>query len=294
MTTQKVSRFIANMATQKVSRFIKFILERQRIYELKEAGAPKPWTKDKILQQYSFCNVYREQDRVTKWIAEHWRNPHNSDQHLWFGMTLARLINWPDTLKILGYPDPWDAKWFINVVRKIMQDGGKAWGGAYIVSTNGQKMQKEQYIAQCVLQPLWNDRKKIAARFDGTLQTMHTVLSEYQGMGSFMAAQVVADVKYTKPYRKAPDWWTFAASGPGSRRGLNRVRGRPVNSPWREEAWLADLRQLGPLVDYIIHQRNSLPRIHLQDLQNCLCEFDKYERTRLGEGRPRATYPGAN
>ena len=36
----------------------------------------------------------------------------------------------------------------------------------------------------------------------------------------------------------------------------------------------------------------DLPPIHAQALQNCLCEFDKYERVRLGEGRPRNNYPG--
>ena len=32
--------------------------------------------------------------------------------------------------------------------------------------------------------------------------------------------------------------------------------------------------------------------LHAQDVENCLCEFDKYERTRLGEGRPRSLYAG--
>jgi hypothetical protein len=30
--------------------------------------------------------------------------------------------------------------------------------------------------------------------------------------------------------------------------------------------------------------------MHAQDLQNCLCEFDKYERARLGEGTPKQIY----
>ena len=30
--------------------------------------------------------------------------------------------------------------------------------------------------------------------------------------------------------------------------------------------------------------------IEMRDIEHCLCEFDKYERTRLGEGRPRAKY----
>ena len=38
--------------------------------------------------------------------------------------------------------------------------------------------------------------------------------------------------------------------------------------------------------------RRVMPRMHAQDLQNCLCEFDKYERERLGEGHPKQRYPG--
>ena len=32
------------------------------------------------------------------------------------------------------------------------------------------------------------------------------------------------------------------------------------------------------------------PLLTAHDVQFCLCEFDKYERVRLGEGRPRALY----
>jgi hypothetical protein len=28
----------------------------------------------------------------------------------------------------------------------------------------------------------------------------------------------------------------------------------------------------------------------MRDIEHCLCEFDKYERVRLGQGKPRAQY----
>jgi hypothetical protein len=34
----------------------------------------------------------------------------------------------------------------------------------------------------------------------------------------------------------------------------------------------------------------NLKDLHAQDIQNCLCEFDKYERVRLGEGTPKQLY----
>jgi hypothetical protein len=41
-------------------------------------------------------------------------------------------------------------------------------------------------------------------------------------------------------------------------------------------------------------KKARMPQLHAQDLQNCLCEFDKYERVRLGEGRPKAKYNGVS
>ena len=104
-----------------------------------------------------------------------------------------------------------------------------------------------------------------------------------------MAAQVVADMKYVSPLRGARDWMTFAASGPGSMRGLNRVLGRPVDAPWQEDKWRASVRALQEAMTPAL-ERIGVHGLHAQDLQNCLCEFDKYERVRLGEGKPKRKF----
>ena len=36
--------------------------------------------------------------------------------------------------------------------------------------------------------------------------------------------------------------------------------------------------------------RIGLGDLHAADLQNCLCEFDKMERVRLGEGKPKRRF----
>ena len=78
-----------------VTPLLYFIGERERIRIRRANGEPPPWTDDPILREWSFCNVRREDDRVTRWIAEDWRVPHVDDPDLWFAMVIARFVNWP-------------------------------------------------------------------------------------------------------------------------------------------------------------------------------------------------------
>ena len=84
-----------------IKAFLKFAHERHEIYLRRTAGRPKPWTRDPILQTYSFTNVYRELDRVTIWVREHIREPFADHPHLWFMLCMASQINWPETLEEL-------------------------------------------------------------------------------------------------------------------------------------------------------------------------------------------------
>lgn len=150
---------------------------------------------------------------------------------------------------------------------------------------------KTDYLLDKVFSPMWRNRAELRPKKGDTLAFFHAGLKECYGMGSFMAAQVVADIKYVAPLSQAPDWWCWAAPGPGSERGLNRVLGRPVKQPWKAEEWLKQLQALKEQIDPYL-ERAKMPEMHAQDLQNCLCEFDKWCRVKYGEGRPKQLYPG--
>lgn len=268
-----------------------FIRERHSVYIKKEAGEPKPWSRDAIIRGYRFCNVYRELDTQTKWLNECWgKNFGQLDKDYWFACVVFRLTNWSETAKQLGYPVPWNAKHFIHVLGTRKKLGQKVYSGAYTISTNGVAQEKHLYLAE-QLTKIWNGRDDIRYRRGEPLQAFYERLQCYTAMGSFLAAQVVADMKFRGYARSAPDWWTFAAPGPGSERGLNRVFERPLDKSWTVKAWCNGLIELHIQINHLV-KRYDMPKLSAQDLQNCLCEFDKYERVRLCQGRPRSTYQG--
>lgn len=274
--------------------FLRFVIYRHRVWINRTAGKPAPWTDDAILQNYRFCNVYRELDKVTLWIRKNWSADYGSDPDLWFAMVVARLVNLPSSLNRLQ-PLPWVPKRFVDTMEAQAKVGVTVFGPAYIVSTNGHSMPKAQYLAELVLNPMWKARVSLRPQEGEHLQAYHARLMSMQGMGSFMAAQVVADIKNTpgSHLRKSKDWWDWAAPGPGSLRGLSRVLGRgAVRTGLKEPDWLAGVQYLR---DQINDRFTSLgwDQVCSQDTQNCLCEFDKYERARLGEGKPKQKFPGA-
>lgn len=300
----------------KTYELFRFANERQHIYRMKVAGKLKPWTDDPIFQNYRFSNAYRELDKTTVWIAKNWREPYHTSALGWFAMCVARYFNWPATLEEIGYPVPWQPERIIKMLyknhtvklSKMMSKSHKntpykieriqtkispqIFGGAYFLNSIGPKIES---IVNDRLTPLWEERRSImvALSAQSSLRGVHGIFMEQHGFGSFMAAQVVADLKYTPLFseRKMYDWWTWAASGPGSKRGLNRVVDRDLNASWTEAGWLECLTELrNELLPMV--KKAKMPVPHAQDVQNWLCEFDKYERVRLGEGRPKQKYPG--
>lgn len=263
---------------------ISFIEDREAIRRKREAGQSYPWTTDTILRDFKFCNVQREHDRVTKGISALYREPHCDDPELWFALLVARrAINWPDTLAELGYPIPWNPELFKDVIRARQALGQKAFEAqAYKLMVSGQAGEQSDLITSRVLTPIWQRRDYYQPRRGDTLASFAARLSEGPYMGGFYAGQVVADLKYVQ-LRSASDWWTFAVSGPGSRRGLDRVMGREPRKYWAESAWYPEFRHLYEAIKCPVQEATGMT-LHAQDAQNCLCEFDKYCRLKDGEG----------
>lgn len=269
------------MSFPKLHFLVTWIKEREKARLGYETKAKKPWTSDTIIQQYRFCNVKRQDDKVTKWVHDHWY-PHWGNENFPAAITLARLFNQPRTLEAIGYPRVWDTDYMHDVVQKRFDEGEKVFNAAYIVSTNGKPGSKIKYVLRMA-----NDVRNLGKLPTDSLKAVYERLRTVEGLGKgFLAGQIIADLKYTEPWAKCPDWWTWCSQGPGSIRGLNRICDQNIDSRWADRTFMLYVGMLRTLV-----MQETGMDLHAQDIQNCLCEVDKYLRAREG-GRPKQSYPG--
>jgi hypothetical protein len=266
-----------------------WINERWAIHVKKDIqNLPKPWSSDPIFQRVRFCNVHREDDAVTKWMRENWNRAHDP---VW-KFVLGRMMNLVDTLAFIPTePNSDSPAGAMFAVSHLRDAGDKIFTSAYTISTCGKSMDKLKYV-QGVLEAVE------AREFGGvgwpnctSLATAWKSLCEIDGLGSFLAAQVVADMKNTPNHALAGavDWWSWSAPGPGSLRGLNWFfygsdKG-PITPGGYDNAINECWEKTQPLID-------TMPRIGMQDFQNCLCEFSKYMKLKHRGGHARNRFQG--
>lgn len=274
-----------------------WLKERETIRLKRKMNEPWPWTDDEILKTYRFCNVRRMDDKVSVWLLNHWYRPNYDHPNMLLAATLARQFNVPETLDAIGFPKKWDPKKCEKICATRAMAGLKNFGAAYMVTgtLGGTKIQQ---VLHKVANPIFLRQKEVMKDLT-SMERIAKVLVGFAGFSDFMAGQVVADLRHACGSIGKGDWADrerWAPIGPGSVRGMSRLL--YGNETYRDHTPL--LRKdkelfVSNLIKISESLRDRLPLkytngLELHDFQNCLCEFDKYERT-LWEGRrPKQLY----
>lgn len=268
-----------------------WIHERETIRINKEVLRHEPpWTDDPILQKFKFCQVFREEDRTTRWFKRHIRNVWRDDPEVLMATVIFRWFNFIETGRTLVRHNlhiEWDRKKAIEEITK--QD--KWVTGAYIVKTPN-RMDKVTGVAECISH-MWSDREKLVDQILATesLEKSWEILRDYPYMGPFMAYEVITDLRHTYLLRDAKDILTWANAGPGAMRGLNRLAGRDLDFSRRSHPWNDEMRELWEISRERLNSNLiDLSRFEMREIEGGLCEFDKYSRILNEEGRTRSVY----
>lgn len=268
---------------------VQWVRERESIRRLREAGAPKPWTQDPIMQSYRWCNVRRMDDRVSQTLLQRWYPGTPAHEQLG-AAALARLINWPDSLLAITGGHPYRAAHLDRALPALSARAAmnqKIFTGVYVVPGRPGECKVDSVLG--LVRAIHDNQARLIA---GSTKQTWANLCELPGLGSFLAGQIVADLAHLSAGSAWPDRRTWAPAGPGSVRGLNRLFGRPTHSTLRQDAFetlLAHLiRIVSPLISDICEDR----QLYACDFQSIACEVDKRARLRNQEGRVRARYDG--
>ena len=286
-----------------------FMKKREALRCAKGAGEPFPWSDDEILNSYKFTNVKREHDYTTSWMREHFtiHAAHATAGVTVFNCALFRIFGTTQMAARVGWTStPYNAEAVELAALECRNEHGHAFTPAYCLPAYNSEISsaesaKRTYERVCrkYLQAVWDRRELLGqACATGSWRALIDVLRATPGFGGsgFMAKEVTLDVMQTPHLRHCIDRNDWCPVGPGARRGLNRLHGRPtaqcvgVNGGACEARFLSELRALyGALVEAEPEWCHGL-QIELHDVQFQLCEFDKYERIRKREGGKKTKY----
>lgn len=294
--------------------FFAFATERHNIYLRRQAGVHRlKWTEDNILFYGKFTNVFRELDRTTVWckqyvrdvppvddmllrlVAFRWFNRIKTGEAIFLQQNLSGKTAWEEFAES-EYQDK-------SILRRAIVaycGNGPYVTGAYIVKTpeGYDKLDGVIHVIKCFAQkppdrPGWREVTAQLMEPNHSGLGMYDVwkwLQPYQSMGPFMGYEIVCDLRWTPLLDNARDRNTWSNPGPGAMRGLNRLADRELyktsNKPQflKEMIWLLEQSRdpdLWPHTDW---------PWELREVEHTLCEFDKYERVRLGEGNLKNQY----
>lgn len=269
-----------------LDRLVYWIQERESIRRKKSLKVFPPYTDDEILQKYRFCNVVRMDDKVSRWLYTNWYKPEKNHTNMVVATALARHFNLPSVFINIGFPFRWNPEYIKETVRDMKSSGKRVFNAAYMVRGIGTS-DKTEMVVDRVCQPLVDNPPQIDT---SSMRKSVESLLPYWGFSSFMAGQVVADLRWalTGIWKDRNTW---APIGPGSLRGMNQLMGREKNKPLKQEQFLQELQQLISEGTARIEPEIT-KRMEAIDWQNVLCETDKYNRVLTGEGKPKQLYRG--
>lgn len=295
------------MAAASANAFFEYLNERENVRLRKEAGDFFPWTEDQILRTYKFTNVRRQHDATSRELRQRFYTPNYGDDRRAILMNCAtyRYFGTWEFASAIGWQsyDDFDFDFIEDTAAERLARRERVFTGAYVITNQGISAPKQEVVVHYFLKALWEATPEIV-KLAQTSQSWEQVakrmmkLNGFGGTG-FMTKEVLLDTTYTGfwefqthddeegSFSFPADWHKWTPIGPGALRGAARVLGDEQARPVKNEQAFQCIMNLVNLQDlFFAHDFHLSPT----DIQFGLCEFDKYERVRLGQGKPRSKY----
>ncbi len=175
-----------------------FIQERESIRLRKEAGEARPWTDDEVLHKTKFTNIYRQHDKVSKFIFDSLRGWNGEE--LVFNLLIARLINRIDVLDRV-FPL---CSWQESLLETVLEGEGVVMNpAAYQVSPGMVKISNYETCRETIVYHTKTVYQNVYQAIGSTSDIAEAVELGNKAFGGhikFVMLQVVLDFHYLTGY----------------------------------------------------------------------------------------------
>lgn len=307
--------------------FFETMYERMLIWKRRFIDQrPRPWTDNKIFRESKFTNVYRELDRNSQWqIKNILLDESLSGINLIWKMMVFRFFNNPETfvkgMQEMGWrngiPDwkDYDEDEFASFIDRIRQSGENPYTTAYLINSQAAPGKSRDYCyTHLVIPTLHKNAPQLISvvRKAKTPEDIITYLKTMPAVADFIAHEFYQDFTYIPRYRGIEfmkfDQNDFTNVGPGASIGIRLIY--PSLKTVREQKqaiyWLRDLAEewltkigdeKGEKMVYLnwdmkkgAYYLTNNCNITLHQIEMWLCEFQKYWKMIIGEGKQRSKF----
>ncbi len=245
-----------------------FVIERHKIWQRRQDNEPGPWTRNTVLANRKFTNMFRLLDPGTQFVMTDLLTDDPAD--FITRCVLYRITNRPQTWQAMRssldrYPVVADLHLLTDLLTAYRDDGNKVFSGAYIIIPEPGTANDKVGGAVRVVRT-FTDEGPLENFLDCETQWQRFgVLTSVPGIGKFLAMQILTDWTYAQPEQPEP---SFIKAGPGAIRGA-----KFLNDTLKPEHVIRDLAYDWIISDDVLLEGRSLTAM---DVQNTLCELGKY------------------
>lgn len=270
--------------------FYYYLSERDKIRRRRARGLERPWTKDTILDQYHFTNVYRRYDYGTQWLLEHVEHGSPKKREIVWRVIQYRLPNYPGYFEEHGWIPfkKFDAPKLRRRLERMKEQGKKWHTSAHIVlQSNFAQSRIENYVGY--LQGIHDEFDKVMEAVDQPdMESCFKKLVKLKGIGGFTGYEILIDLCYIgvlpKEYLDQ-----FANPGPGCKEGIDVIFPDRTKTSYAEAMRILRDEQKKMFRKYGF--KAPPYQLTLQDIEFSLCEYSKYVKILHGTGKGRRYKP---
>ena len=303
--------------------FFSTMFERQEIWHKRFIDKkPRPWSDDPFMSNHKFTNVFRELDRHSQWQIKHVFMEPNKRKDLIWKIMLFRIFNCPEAFEWYGNQDKsfegmmpnydeYNKDEWANLVGEYRKTGNNPYTNAYLINSQACPGKKRDW---CYTHKVVPTIHSAIPRINKLLLTANEpediikYLKTLPAVADFIAHEFYQDFTYAPRYSKMKlmkfDQDDFTNVGPGASIGIRLIF--PSLKKGQQEKGIYILRDIAKkhlkeignfkYIDWDFETNNykivkaNEGKITLHQIEMWLCEFQKYWKMKIGEGKQRSVF----